>query len=330
MPRQRAPVRRKNEGKRALFAICEWPMLVAVIGSRFSQLDDCGKMGRITTGAVMQLEFNIQQFEEAAKQNGVRYWVAHEFMASLGYETWASFQKVINKAMASCAALNVQIQEVFIPDSFIEDGKEVATYRLTRFACFLVTMHADSKKPQVAQAKTVLAAIADALVEQQIQQDALERIEVREELKGGESIMSAIAHQSGLQSTEFGIFKDAGFRGMYNLSLQQLIKRKGAPVEKGRTLYDFMGKTELAANLFRVTQTAERIKNVGAKGVAQLSSTANEVGKEVRGIMLKSSGVAPENLPLEEDLSKVKGRLKSAAKEMKKLDSPKGAKKRST
>lgn len=274
---------------------------------------------------IMPHTFNLERFEEAARQNGVRYWIAHEFMTALGYETWSSFQKVINKAMASCAALNVQIPEVFIPGTFVEDGKEVDTFRLTRFACFLVTMHADSKKPQVAQAKTVLAAIADALVEQQIQRDALERIEVREELKGGESIMSAVAHHAGLQSTEFGIFKDAGFRGMYNLSLQQLVERKGAPVEKGRTLYDFMGKTELAANLFRVTQTAERIKNVGASGVKQLSATAQEVGKEVRGIMLKSSGVAPENLPLEEDLKAVKGRLKSAAKQMRKLDAPKKA-----
>lgn len=271
----------------------------------------------------MQIEFNLERFEDAARQNGVRYWIAHEFMASLGYETWSSFQQVINKAMASCAALNVQIQEVFIPDEYVENGKTVNTYRLTRFGCFLVTMHADSKKPQVAQAKTVLAAIADALVEQQIQKDALERIEVRDELKGGESIMSAVAKQAGLQNTEFGIFKDAGFRGMYNLSLQQLIKRKGATIEKGRTLYDFMGKTELAANLFRVTQTAERIKNVGAAGLSQLSNTAKEVGQEVRGIMLKSSGVAPENLTLEEDLTKVKGRLKSAAKEMHKLDAPK-------
>lgn len=270
----------------------------------------------------MQLEFNLESFEDSARQNGVRYWVAHEFMVSLGYESWSSFQKVINKAMASCAALGVSIPEVFIADTFLEDGKEVNTFRLTRFACFLVTMHADSKKPRVSQAKTVLAAIADALVEQQIQRDAFERIEVREELKGGESIMSAAAHQAGLQSMEFGIFKDAGFRGMYNLSLQQLIKHKGATVEKGRTLYDFMGKTELAANLFRVTQTAERIKNVGATGVTQLSSTAHEVGKEVRGIMLRSSGIAPESLPLEEDLTKIKGRLKSANKEMKKLDAP--------
>lgn len=274
----------------------------------------------------MQLAFDLQRFEDCSRQNGVRYWYAHEFMHTLGYETWASFQKVINKAMASCATLNVQIPEAFIQDTFFENGREVSTFRLTRFACFLVTMHADSKKPQVTQAKTVLAAVADALVEQQIQSDALERIEVRDELKGGESIMSAVAHQAGLQTTEFAIFKDAGFRGMYDMPLSQLVQRKGGILEKGRTLYDFMGKTELAANLFRVTQTAERIKSTGAAGLRQLSGAAREVGQEVRSIMIKSSGVTPESLPLEEDLQKVKKRLKSAAKEMGKLDTPKKTK----
>jgi DNA-damage-inducible protein D len=270
----------------------------------------------------MQIEFNLQRYEDSARQNGIRYWVAHEFMGELGYETWASFSKVINKAMASCAALNVKIPDAFIADSYIEDGKEVATYRLTRFACFLVTMHADSKKSQVAGAKAALAAIADALVEQAIQDDALLRIEVRDELKTGESMMSAIAHKAGLETREFGIFKDAGFRGLYNMPLRQLERHKGASLEKGQTLYDFMGQTELAANLFRVTQTAERIKNGGAKGLNQLSDTAREVGKEVRGIMLKSGGGAPESLPLEEDINNVKRRLKSASKEMKKLDAP--------
>ena len=86
----------------------------------------------------MQYTFDLARFEEAARQNGVRYWIAHEVMTALGYEAWPSFQKVINKAMASCAALNVQIPEVFIPDTFVENGKDVSTFRLTRFACFLV------------------------------------------------------------------------------------------------------------------------------------------------------------------------------------------------
>ena len=82
-----------------------------------------------------------------------------------------------------------------------------------------------------------------------------------------------------------------------------------------------MGQVELAANLFRVTQTAERIRNTEVSGFPQLSQTAKAVGSEVRAIMLRSGGVAPENIPLEEDLSKVKKRLKSAAKHMKRLDS---------
>lgn len=266
--------------------------------------------------------FDLQRFEDAAHENGVRYWTAHAFMQTLGYDSWQTFQQVINKAMASCATLGVQIHEAFMHEMIEIDGRSVASYRLTRFACFLVTMHADSRKPEVAEAKTVLAAIADALVEQRIQQDALERIEVRDELKGGESIMGSIAQHAGLQPHEFGIFKDAGFRGMYNLSLQQLIRHKGAILPSGRTLYDFMGKTELAANLFRVTQTAERIRNTGASGLPQLKDTAHAVGSEVRAVMQRSSGVTPENIPLEEDLSKVKRRLKSAAKHMKRLDSP--------
>ena len=119
---------------------------------------------------------------------------------------------------------------------------------------------------------------------------ALERIEVRDELRDGESLMSAVAHRAGLQAREFGIFKDAGFRGLYNLSLQQLIRRKGASLPSGRTLYDFMGKTELAANLFRVTQTAERIRHTGANRLPQLSDTARAVGSEVREIMIRSGG----------------------------------------
>nr|VFJ95778.1 MAG: hypothetical protein BECKLFY1418A_GA0070994_10534 [Candidatus Kentron sp. LFY] len=190
-------------------------------------------------------------------------------------------------------------------------------------------MHADSRKPEVSEAKAALAAIADALVEQRIQEDALERIEDREELRIGEKAMSQVAYKAGLQKNEFGIFKNAGFRGMYNMSLKELIRRKGVSLPPKTSLYELMGKTELAANRFRVTQTAERIRTIGATGLPQLKDTAHQVGSEVRKVMLRSSGVAPEDLPLEEHISKVKGRIKSAANEMKRLDSsPKPKRKR--
>lgn len=263
--------------------------------------------------------FNIQSFEELARENGVRYWDAREFMTSLGYDTWQSFMGVINRSMASCAQLGIDISEVFIPTTFLDEGgRSVNTYKLTRFACLLVAMNADSKKPQVSQAKVALAGIADALISQQIDSSQLERIEIRDELKQGETILSSAAKAGGLAPNEFGIFKDAGIRGMYNMPLKKLVSYKGGDPKK--TLYDFMGKAELAANLFRVTQTEERIRNHSVKGLRNLAETASDVGAQVRSVMLRNSGTAPENLPLEEDISTVKRRLKSAQKEMHKLD----------
>ena len=266
----------------------------------------------------MSTNFDLQTFEGLAKENGIRYWDAREFMRALGYDTWASFLGVINKAIASCAQMGIEISEVFIANTVIEDSKPSKTYNLTRFACLLVTMHADSKKPEVAQAKVALAAVADALIERSISSAALERIEIREELKSGELTMTDAAKSAGLQGGDYGIFKDAGVRGMYNMSLQELKTHKRAP--EGKTLYNYMGKTEMAANLFRVTQTAERITNNNLAGLSQVAATARDVGAEVRKVMLKSSGVAPENLALEEDIAAVSKRIVTTQKKMTKLD----------
>lgn len=266
-----------------------------------------------------QLTFDIQRFENSAKQNGVRYWWAHEFMYDLGYESWQSFHGVINKAISSCAKLDLDVSEAFISDHYIdESGKAVKTYKLTRFACFLVTTHADTKKPQAAAAKLALAAIAEHLVADKIRESDLGRIEVRNDLKIAENIMSGVAQDAGLENTRFGIFKDAGFRGMYNMSLADLKIKKN--VDGGKTLYDFMGLEELAGNLFRATQTAARIKNQNVRGEKQLFKTASDVGSEVRKMMISNSGTAPENLAVEENIAKVKSRLKATNKAMGKLD----------
>ncbi len=168
------------------------------------------------------MSFDIQHFENTAHQNGIRYWYAHEFMHELGYESWPAFGNVINKAIGSCARLGLDVVDAFISDTYLLDGKEQRTYRLTRFACLLVTMHADSKKPEVAAAKTALAAIADRLIAAQLGQNDLGRIETRDDLKAAEMALGGAAISAGVQTHEFGIFKDSGFRGMYNMSLQDL------------------------------------------------------------------------------------------------------------
>lgn len=270
----------------------------------------------------MTKSFDIELFEAASHQNGMRYWLAHELMGALGYESWISFNQVINKAMASCAQLGIQIPDAFVAVPPGHSGNSHHSYKLSRFACFLVAMHADSKKPQVASAKTVLAGVADMLIQQRMNENALARIETRDDLKEGEKIMSAVAQNAGLRPEQFAIFKDAGFRGMYDMSLQKLKAYKGVTGEKA-VIYDVMGLTELAGNLFRVTQTAERIKSQSVTGVNGLSQTAHQVGGEVRKMMVSNSGVAPENLAIEENIGDVKKQLKSANRAMLKIDKPK-------
>jgi DNA-damage-inducible protein D len=266
-------------------------------------------------------EFSIEKFEADCRENGVRFWYAHEFMKSLGYDTWASFQRVITKAMGSCARLGIDPTEAFSRCTCLDNGKEIATYKLSRFACFLVSMHADSNKPEVAKAKAILAAIADRLVEERIAETDLGRIETRDDLKTAERTLAGVAQEAGLETWQYGIFKDAGFRGMYNMSLTRLMEIKG--VDPKKTLYDFMALEELAGNLFRVTQTAARVKNKGVRGLPALKGTATRVGSEVRTMMIQNSGVAPERLPIAENITTVQRRLKSANRAMQKLDGQK-------
>jgi DNA-damage-inducible protein D len=264
--------------------------------------------------------FDITEFEHIAKENGIRYWIAHEFMLKLGYESWSSFRNVVNKAIALCARIGVDPVEAISPlEAHDGNGKPFNSYKLTRFGCLLVTMQADTKKPEVAQAQVAMAAVAAELVDRYLNSHTLERLERREELKIAENLLGEKAQDAGVQSKEFGIFKSAGFRGMYNMSLDQLKSYKGAGTHS-RTLYDLMGITELAANTFRVTQTAERLKHTRVSGIKQAADVAHKVGTEVRDVMIRSSGIRPEDLPLEEDVNNVMRGIKSTHKEIKKID----------
>lgn len=260
----------------------------------------------------------LTEFEDCARENGFTHWLAHDLMQRLGYKSWPSFHNVINKAIASCAQLNIPVPENFEPvDIRGEDGRTSKSYKLTRFACFLIVMHADAKKEEVQRHRIVFATLAEALLQQTLGDEALERLELREELTQGEKELSSTAHRSGLQNYAF--FKDAGYRGMYNMPLAQIKKRKG--LKSNCNLYNFLGKTELAANWFRVTQTAEHIRNSGIRGQSALESAARSVGQQVRSTMLSTGGKPPEQLPAEEDIRKVKSRLRTAQRQLRKLDS---------
>lgn len=180
-------------------------------------------------------------------------------------------------------------------------------------------MNGDTKKREVAQAQAYFAAVAEAFRKYVEQSEEVERILIRDEISEHEKSLSGVAGKAGV--TEYGLFQNAGYRGLYNMNLSALKARKGIP--DGRSALDFMGKEELAANLFRVTQTEAKLRNERITGQKNAEDAAYSVGKEVRSTMQRISGNTPESLPIAEDIKKVKSAIKSSQKEFAKLDKKK-------
>jgi len=199
------------------------------------------------------------------------------------------------------------------------DGKEITDYKLSRFACYLVAMNADNKKIKVAQAQAFFAATAETIRRYVDNTEDVERVLIRDELSTHEKTLSSAAHKAGVTNQGYAFFQNAGYRGMYNMNLGALKRYKGQDQTK-RPLLDFMGKDELAANLFRLTQTELKLKNDNVQGQRNAERTAEDVGRKVRKTMLEISGIRPEDMALSEDIKKVKTSLKQTHKGLKKLD----------
>jgi DNA-damage-inducible protein D len=263
---------------------------------------------------IFHFESDKPSFEDLGVPNGSRTWREETLMSAMGYESKGAFRKAVNRAMQACLSLNIATE-----DNFIRVGDE---YKFTRFACYLIAMNGDPKKDGVAAAQLYFAALADTFQSYVEHAEGVDRILVRDEMTSGMKALQGTAKLHGVENYAF--FQNAGYRGMYNMSLPELVKRKGLnPKEK---LLDRIGKTELAANLFRVTQTEEKIRNEGLRGQRQLENAAHAVGKTVRQTMIELSGTPPEDLPIAEPIKDVRKKLKTADKRFRELDKPKRSK----
>ncbi len=272
---------------------------------------------------VFHFDDNKESFEDFAQINGECHWYATDLMKCLGYDDWRAFDNnAINRAVSACLALKLSVQEHFQQCKRIVESREIDDYKLTRFACYLIAMNGDPRKPQVAAAQAYFATLADTVRRYLEETENVERVLIREDISDREKSLSSAAKQAGV--AQYGYFQNAGYRGMYNMNLNKLRQRRGIPV--GVTPLDYMGKTELAGNLFRITQTEEKIKNDNVHGQAALENVAEVVGRKVRKTMIELSGTAPEMLPVSEDIKEVKKGLKTAAKEFKKRDTRKALK----
>lgn len=268
---------------------------------------------------VFHFDDSRPHFDGLCRKNGITYWYARDFMKMIGYQTFSSFQKAVQKAIASCTTLGIDILENFQQVDREIDGKLEKDYKLSRFACYLTAMNGDSKKSEVARAQAYFAAVAETFKRYIDQAEDVERVLIRDEISLHEKSLSGVAKKAGV--TEYHFFQNAGYRGLYNMNMSDLKNRKGLiGKESGRTLLDFMGKQELAANLFRVTQTEAKLENEGIRGQKAAERAAEAVGRKVRETMIEISGSTPESLPLARDLKQVKGDLKASSKEFKRLD----------
>lgn len=264
-------------------------------------------------------DFSEDSFKTHSNENGFTYWFASDFMRFLGYANMKSFSNAINKAVATCTTLQIPVFDNFLQIQK-EDGE--IDYKLSRFACYLVVMNADNKKVAVASAQVYFAKLAGVVQDYLEETEKIDRLAIREEISEREKSLVGVAQRAKV--TNYGFFQNAGYRGLYNMNIAKLKEKRNVP--DGKSLLDFMGKEELAANLFRITQTELKIKAENISGQSKLEVTAENVGKTIRKTMQEISGINPENLPKKEDIKEVKKELKQKSKTIKEIDKKKGKK----
>ena len=214
--------------------------------------------------------------------------------------------------------LNLLVQKNFIQQNRDINGESVHDYKLTRFACYMTVMNANPKMEQVAFAQVYFAEQTRKFELTIDKQEDIERIVIRNEVKEGNKSLTAVATAAGV--TDYARFQNAGYTGLYNMLNVELAKMRNI---ESKNLMEHMGRTELAANLFRITQTEERIKSQKIKGQTDLENTHFKVGRELRAIIQKNTGKSPEQLPIEKKLPEVQKNLKKGYKNMLKEDKQK-------
>lgn len=261
---------------------------------------------------------DAKSFEELrlTNEHGAEYWSARDLQSMLGYSQWRRFEDAVKRAVTSCETSGNNAGHHFAgAGKMIQVGKggarEVEDYHLSRFACYLIAQNGDPRKPEIAHAQKYFAIQARR---QELSDQAaadLERLELRKQTSEEFKALSGAAQDAGVQSRMFGVFHDAGYKGLYGGLSGAAIKAQKDIPEKDNLL-DRMNATELAANQFRMTQTRDKLAREGIRNQAQAIQTHEQVGQEVRDAIKRIGGTLPEQIPPAEHIKEVKKRLKNA------------------
>ena len=275
---------------------------------------------RLTKKATATFE-SIKKIDE----NGVEYWLSRDLAKILEYADYRNFITVINKAKEACSNSGNDVLDHFgdITEMVtIGSGAQrpIDTIKLTRYACYLTVQNADPSKTIVAQAQTYFAIQTRIAEVQQMEEynrlstEEEKRLFLREEMAKHNSQLADAAKDAGvIEPYDYAIFQNYGYQGLYGgLGAKEIHARKG--LKKSQKILDHMGSTELAANLFRATQTEEKLRRENIKGKMKANQTHYNVGKKVRQTIKELGGTMPEDLPVAESIKSVEAKQRKMLK----------------
>ena len=251
------------------------------------------------------IDKNNKSFEDIKHidENGVEFWYARELMPILQYSNWQNFEKIIDKAKISCENSGISVFEHFIDVNKLSKRAnnaevEIKDYELTRYACYLIAQNGDSRKKVIALAQTYFAVQTrkQELTEKEYSMltEDEKRFYQRNLTRKCNYSLNKATKKAGVKN--FDKFHNSGYKGLYNgETADDIAKRKGLRYRED--ILDNMGSEELAANLFRITQTESRLKKDNIKTEKEANSTHYEVGKKVRKAIADIGGTMPEDLP---------------------------------
>lgn len=252
-------------------------------------------------------KYNEQTFNDIKHINefGEEFWYARELQKVLEYTEWRNFLKTIDKAKTACKnSGNISTDHFVEVNKMVDIGsgaeRKIEDVMLSRYACYLIVMNGDSRKEVVAVGQTYFAVktrqqeLIDNYEELSEEQ---KRLAIRNEMRAHNKSLAEAAQMAGItEPKDYAIFQNKGYQGLYGgLGAKEIHARKG--LKKGQNILDYMGSTELAANLFRATQTDEKIRRENIVGKDKANQVHYEVGKKVRETIKELGGTMPENLP---------------------------------
>ena len=252
------------------------------------------------------VEYSEQTFESIKHytEDGQEFWYARDLQRVLEYTEWRNFTAVIEKAKIACQNSGIDPDDDFVDvNKIVEAGathKDIGDIMLSRYACYLIVQNGDPRKEIIALGQTYFAVKTrqQELVDgyDQLSEDQ-KRLAIRNEMIEHNKSLAEAAQMAGvIDSRDYAIFQNKGYQGLYGgLGAKEIHARKG--LKPSQKILDHMGSTELAANLFRATQTDEKLRRENIRGKEAANKTHYEVGKKVRQTIAELGGTMPEDLP---------------------------------